>query len=159
MDSIGPPAAPTVLYTNAASSAAKPPSSTSSRPPHCGNSGTGGNRTKYNNKNRNSGNGGGNNGKNSTGGGGRDGSSSQTTASTGSDSRTKGPWLTYGHSWQGHMTMYPAPLPTGQQHPQAFVATPSLYSSPSLLSGSQPQQPLYQQAAPAPGWNPWLGAR
>jgi hypothetical protein len=39
------------------------------------------------------------------------------------------------------------------------VATPGLYASPSLLSGSQPQQqqPLYQQAAPAPGWNPWLG--
>jgi hypothetical protein len=37
------------------------------------------------------------------------------------------------------------------------VATPGLYASPSLLSGPQ-QQPLYQQAAPAPGWNPWLGA-
>jgi hypothetical protein len=40
------------------------------------------------------------------------------------------------------------------------VATPSLYASPSLLSGPQPQQqqPLYQQAALAPGWNSWLGA-
>jgi hypothetical protein len=34
------------------------------------------------------------------------------------------------------------------------VATPGLYASPGLLSG--PQQPLYQQAALAPGWNPWL---
>jgi hypothetical protein len=33
------------------------------------------------------------------------------------------------------------------------VATPGLYASLSLLSGSQP---LYQQATPAPGWNPWL---
>jgi hypothetical protein len=38
------------------------------------------------------------------------------------------------------------------------VATPGLYASPSLLSGPQQQQPLYQQAAPTPGWNPWLGA-
>jgi hypothetical protein len=40
------------------------------------------------------------------------------------------------------------------------VATLGLYASPGLLSGPQPQQqqPLYQQATPAPGWNPWLGA-
>jgi hypothetical protein len=74
MDSIGPPAAPAVLYTNIASPAAKPPSSTPSRPPH------GGNRSKYHNKNHNSSNGGGHNGKNSTGGGGCGGPSSQTTA-------------------------------------------------------------------------------
>jgi hypothetical protein len=47
-------------------------------------------------------------------------------------------------------------MPAGQQHPQAFVATPGLYTSPVPLSG--PQQPLYQQAAPGPGWNPWLDA-
>jgi hypothetical protein len=46
---------------------------------------------------------------------------------------------------------------TGQQHLQAFVTTPGLYASPGLLSGPQQQQ-LYQQATPAPGWNPWLGA-
>jgi hypothetical protein len=56
------------------------------------------------------------------------------------------------------MTIYPGPVPAGQQRPQTFVVTPGLYASPSLLSGPQPQQPLYQQAAPAPGWNPWLGA-
>jgi hypothetical protein len=39
MDSTGPPAAPTALYTNAASTAAKPPSSTPSRPPNGGNGG------------------------------------------------------------------------------------------------------------------------
>jgi hypothetical protein len=76
MDSTGPLAAPTALYTNAASPTAKPSSSTPSRPPNDGNDGTGGNRNKYNNKNHNSGNGGGNNGKNSNGGGGHGGSSS-----------------------------------------------------------------------------------
>jgi hypothetical protein len=157
MDSIGPPAAPTALNTNAASPAAKPPSSTPSRTPNGKSSDTGGNRNKNNNKNRNSDNGGGNNGKNNNSGGGRDGSSGQTTAPIGSDDRTNAPWPAYGHPWQGHMTMYPGPVPVGQQRPQAFVATPGLYASPGLLSGPQ-QQPLYQQVAPAPGWNPWLSA-
>jgi hypothetical protein len=52
MDSTGPPAAPTALYTNVASSAAKPPFYTLSHPHNGENSGTGGNRTKYNNKHR-----------------------------------------------------------------------------------------------------------
>jgi hypothetical protein len=75
MDSTRPPAALTVLYTNAASPMAKPPSSIPSCPPNGGNGDTGGNRNKYNNKNRNSGNGDDNNGKNSNGGGGHGGSS------------------------------------------------------------------------------------
>jgi hypothetical protein len=91
MDSTGPLAAPTALYTNVASPAAKPPSSTPSHPPHGGSGGTGGNQTKSNNKNRNSGNGGGHNSKNSTDGRGHGGSSDQTTAPTGSDSRTNAP--------------------------------------------------------------------
>jgi hypothetical protein len=157
MDSTGPPAAPTALYINVASPTTKPSSSTPSRPPNGGNGGTGDNRTKYNNKNCNSGNGGGNNGKNSNDGDGRGGSSDQTTAPTSSAGRTNTPWPTYGHPWQGHMIMYPGLVPVGQQRPQAFVATPGLYASPNLLFGPQPQ-PLYQQAAPAPGWNPWLGA-
>jgi hypothetical protein len=99
MDSTGPPAAPTALYTNIASPAAKPPSSMPSRPPNGGNGGTGGNQTKYNNKNCNSGNDGGHNGKNRIGGGGCGGSSGQTTAPTGSDGRTNAPWLTYDHPW------------------------------------------------------------
>jgi hypothetical protein len=51
-------------------------------------------------------------------------------------------------------------VPARQQRPQAVVATPSLYVSLGLLSGPQQQQqpPLYQQAALALGWNPWLGA-
>jgi hypothetical protein len=112
MDSTGPPAVPTALYTNAASPAVKPLSSTPSRPPNGGNGGTGGNQNKYNNKNRNSGN-----GKNNNGDGGRGGSSGQTTAFTGSDGRTNAPWPTYDHPWQGHMTMYLGPVPTGQQRP------------------------------------------
>jgi hypothetical protein len=65
-------------------------------------------------KNRNSGNGGGHNGKNNTGSEGRGGSSNQTTAPTGSNGRTNAPWPTHGHPWQGHMTMYPGPVPTRQ---------------------------------------------
>jgi hypothetical protein len=56
---------------------------------------------------------------------------------TGSDDRTNAPWPTYGHPWQGHMTMHPDPMPAGQQRPQAFMATPGLYASPGLLSGPQ----------------------
>jgi hypothetical protein len=146
MDSTGPPAAPTTLYTNAASPVAKPPSSTPSRLPNGGNDSTSDNRNKYNNKNHNNGNGSDNNDKNSNGGGGRGGSSGQTTVPTGSDGRTNAPWPTYGHPWQGHMAIYPGPVPAGQQRPQAFVATPGLYASSSLLFRPQ-QQSLYQQAA------------
>jgi hypothetical protein len=37
------------------------------------------------------------------------------------------------------MTMYPDLVPAGQQRLQAFVATPGLYVSSGLLSGSQQQ--------------------
>jgi hypothetical protein len=158
MDSTEPTAALMALYTNAASPAAKPLSSIPSCPPNGGNGGTGGNQNKYNNKTRNRDNGGGNNGKNNNGDRGPGGSSSQTTAPTCSDGRTNTPWPTYGHPWQRHMTMYPGPVSAGQQRPQAFVATPGLDASPGLLSEPQQQQSLYQQAAPAPGWNPWLTA-
>jgi hypothetical protein len=33
------------------------------------------------------------------------------------------------------MTVYPGPMPTGQQRPQAFVATLGLYTSLGLLFG------------------------
>jgi hypothetical protein len=151
VDSTGPPATPTALYTNTASPVAKPPPSMPSRPPNGRNGGTSGNRNKYN-KNCNSGNGCSNNDKNSNDDGGRGGSSGKTTTPTGSDGRTNSPWPTYGHPWQ-----CPGPMLTGQQRPQTFVATLGLYTSPDLPSGPQ-QQPLYQQAAPAPGSNPWLGA-
>jgi hypothetical protein len=54
------------------------------------------------------------------------------------------------------MIMYLGPVLARQQRPQAFVATLGLYVSLGSLSGQQ--QPLYQQSAPGPGWNPWLGA-
>jgi hypothetical protein len=53
--------------------------------------------------------------------------------------------------------MTPGLVPTGQQRPQAFMATPGPYLLPGFLPDEQQQQqqPLYQQAAPAPtpGWN------
>jgi hypothetical protein len=82
-----------------------------SRPPSGGNSG---HRNKNNNKTRSGGHGGGNNSKNSNGNGGRNGSSGQTTIPAAFDSLTGTPWLTYGHSRQGHMIVYPGPMPTGQ---------------------------------------------
>jgi hypothetical protein len=114
MDSTGPPATPTKLYTNVASPASKPPSST---PSHPLNGGNGGNWNKNNNKNRNSSNGSGNNGKNSNGGGGHNSSSGRTSTPTASDGRTGAPWPTYGNPWQGHMTVYSGPVPAGQQRP------------------------------------------
>jgi hypothetical protein len=47
------------------------------------------------------------------------------------------------------MTVYPGPVPTGQQRPQAFMATLGPYPSPGFIPDQQ-QQPLYQQAALAP---------
>jgi hypothetical protein len=130
MDSIVPPAAPTALYTNVASPAAKPLSSTSSHPLNGRNGGIGGNRTKYNNKHYNSGNGGGNNGRNSNGDDGCVGSSGQTTAPTSSTGGINAPWPTYGCPRHRHRTMYPGPVPAGQERLQDFVATPGLYASP-----------------------------
>jgi hypothetical protein len=140
MDSTCPSAAPTTLYTNAALPAARPPS-TPSRPPSGSNSGHR-NKNKNNNKNRHGGHGGGNNGRNNNGSGGCNSSSGQTTAPTASDGRTGTPWLTYGHPWHGHMTIYPGPVPTGQQRPHAFMATPGPYLSSGFLPDQQ-QQPLY----------------
>jgi hypothetical protein len=102
-------AAPTTLYTNAALPAARSPS-TPSRPPSGSNSGHR-NKNKNNNKNRHGGHGGGNNGRNNNDSGGCNSSSGQTTAPTASDGRTGTPWLTYGHPWHGHMTIYPARCP------------------------------------------------
>jgi hypothetical protein len=114
MDIMGHSVALTALYTNATPPAAKPPSSMPSRPPGGGNgnnsSNDGGNWNKNNNKNRNSDNGG---GKNNNGGGGRNSSSGQPTAPPTSNDRTGATWPTYGHTWQGNMTIYPGPVPIG----------------------------------------------
>jgi hypothetical protein len=103
---------------------------------------------KNNKKNYNGGHGGGNNGRNSNSSDSRNSSSGQTTVPTVSDGRTNTPWPTYDHPWQGHMTIYPDPVPTRSQRPQAFMAMPGPYPSPEFLPGQQ--QPLYKQAAPAP---------
>jgi hypothetical protein len=157
MDITDPSAAPTALYTNAALPVARPPSSTPSRPLNGGNNGNSGHRNKNNNKNHNDGH---NGGRNNNDSGGRNSSSGQTTVPTAFDGQTSMPWPTYDHLWQGHMTVYPSPVPIGQQRPPAFMATPGPYSSPGFLPGQQQQQSLYQQAAPAPSpdWNPWVGA-
>jgi hypothetical protein len=155
MDSTGPSAAPTALYTNAAPPTAKPPSSTPSRPPSGGNSGNDGHRNKNNNKNHNDGHGGGNNGRNSNNSGGRNSSSGQTTTPTASDGRTGTPWPIYGHPWQGHMSVYPSSVPTVQQvrrpswpcqtpicHPGSYSAS----SSSSCCCSTSRPLPLPQQA-------------
>jgi hypothetical protein len=141
-----PSVAPTALYTNVEPPAARPPSSTPSRPPSSGNSGNSSHRNKNNNKNHNGSHGGGNNSRNNNDSGGRNSSSGQTTAPTAYDGRTGMPWPNYGHPWQGHMTVYPGLVPTGQQRPPAFMATPGPYPSPGFLPGQQ----QYQKATPTP---------
>jgi hypothetical protein len=53
--------------------------------------------------------------------------------------------------------MYPGPVPTGQQRPQAFLTAPGHNTPPRFMPGQQ--QPLYQHAAlvPSPGWTSWNG--
>jgi uncharacterized membrane protein YgcG len=110
LDTVGPSATPTALYTSTAPPAPKPQPSVPSRPPNSNN-----NRNKNNNR-RNGGNGGGNGGKNSSSGGGHGGNSGNTTAastgSTSNDGRATSPWPTYVNPWQGHIAMYPSPVPT-----------------------------------------------
>jgi hypothetical protein len=130
MDNTCPTTALTVLYTNVVPPTARQTSSTPSRPPSGGNSDNSGHQNKNNNKNRNGGHGDGNNDGNNNSSGDR----SQTTASNG---RTGTPWPTYDHLWQEHMTVCPGPVPTGQQHPHAFMATPGPYPSPEFLPGQQ----------------------
>jgi hypothetical protein len=60
------------------------------------------------------------------------------------------------------MTVYLGLVPTGQQRPQAFMATPGPYPSPEFLPGQQQQQqqPPYQHAAPPTSdFSPGLGGR
>jgi hypothetical protein len=115
-------AAPTALYTSTAPPAPKPQPSASSRPPNS------------NNIRRNGDNGGGNSGKNSSSG--RGGNSGNTTAasigSTSNDDRTTSPWSMYVNPWQGHIAMYPGPVPTGRR-PQAFLSAPGHYTPPGFV--------------------------
>jgi hypothetical protein len=139
MGSTDPSATPTTFYTNAAPPTARPPFSTPSHPPSGGNNSNSGHQNKNNKKNRNGGHGGGNNGTNNNDSGSRNSSSGKTIVSTASNDRTGTPWPTYSHPWQGHMTIYPGPMPTGQQHSQALMATPVPYPSPRFLPGQQQQ--------------------
>jgi hypothetical protein len=107
LDSSGPPVDATTLYTCPTPAAARPPAPTSAPPSRpLSNSGIG---KKGKNK------------KNAGGGRGRGGNSGNTTptppASSGTDAKVPASWPTYVNPWQGHIVMYPGPLPGGFQRP------------------------------------------
>jgi hypothetical protein len=144
LDSSGPPADATALYTCTAPAAAKPPAPAPaplSRPPS-----NGGTDKKGKNK------------KNAGGGGGRGGNSGNTTptppAPSDTDAKVPGSWPTYVNLWQGHIAMYPGPLPGGFQRPQALMAVPGYYTASEYMPGQKQQQAPYQPPAPA-NWSPW----
>jgi hypothetical protein len=117
LDSSGPPADATMLYTCPAPAAARPTAPTPappSRPPSNGGTGKKG-------KNK----------KNAGGGRGRGGNSGNTTptppAPSGTDAKVPASWPTYVNSWQGHIAMYPSPLPSCFQRPQALMVAPDYY--------------------------------
>jgi hypothetical protein len=146
LDSSGPPADATMLYTCTAPATAKPPApapALPSRPPSNGGTGKKG-------KNK----------KNAGGGGGRGGISDNTTltppAPSSTDAKVPASWPTYVNLWQGHIAMYPGPLSGGFQRPQALMVVPGYYTAPGYMPGQQ-QQALYQPPAPA-NWSPWTGS-
>jgi hypothetical protein len=146
LDSSGPPADATALYTCPAPTTARPPAPTLA-PPSCplSNDGTG---KKGKNK------------KNVDGGRGHGGNSGNTTptplAPSGTDAKVPASWPTYVNPWQGHIAMYPGPLPGGFQRPQALMAAPGYYPAPEYTTGQQQQAP-YQPPTPA-NWSPWTGS-
>jgi hypothetical protein len=120
LDSSGPPADATTLYTCTAPAVAKPPApapAPPSRPPSNGGTGKKG-------KNK----------KNVGGGGGRGGNSGNTTltppAPSGTDAKVPASWSTYVNPWLGHIAMYPGPLPGGFQRPHALMVAPGYYTAP-----------------------------
>jgi hypothetical protein len=157
LDTSDPAAAPTTFYSNKTLSASlsppRPPGKNNGSGPDIGN---GSNNNRHRNNNRRNG---GSGDKNIDNDGNRGGNTSSNTnvvshSVTTNDSWGSPPWPTSVNPSQGHIAMYPGPSPTGQQRPQAFVATTGPYTLPSFVPG--PQQ-LYQQAPPAPppGWAPW----
>jgi hypothetical protein len=145
LDSSSPPADATALYTCPTPAAARPSVPTlapPSRPPSNGGTGKKG-------KNK----------KNAGGGRGHGGNSDNPTptppAPSGTDAKVPASWPTYVNPWQGHIAMYPGPLPCGFQHPQALMAVPGYYPAPGYTPGQQ--QASYQPPAPA-NWSPWTGS-
>jgi hypothetical protein len=125
LDSSGPPADATTLYTCPAPAAAKPLAPTSAppfRPPSNGGTGKKG-------KNK----------KNVGGGRGRGGNYGNTAptppAPSGTDAKVPASWPTYVNPWQGHIAMYLDPFPGGFQRPQALMAAPGYYPAPGYTPG------------------------
>jgi hypothetical protein len=144
LDTSSPAAALTTFYSNKTLSAPL----LSPRPPGKNNgSGSGNGNGNNNNRQRNNNcHNGGSDSKNNDNGGNRGGNTSSNTtvvshSVTTNDGRGPPPWPTSVNPLQGHITMYPSPLPTGQQQPQAFMATTGPYTLPGFVPG--PQQ-LYQ---------------
>jgi hypothetical protein len=163
LDTSGPAAAPTAFYSNKTLSAPLSPPLTPPRPPGKNNgSGPSNGNDSNNNRHRNNNHcNGGSGGKNNDNGRNRGGNTSSNTTmvshgATTNDGRGPPPWPTYVNPSQGHIAVYPGPSPTGQQRPQAFMATMGPYTLPGFVPG---QQQLYQQAPPVPppGWAPWNG--
>jgi hypothetical protein len=128
LDSSGSPADATALYTSPAPAAARPPAPTAAPPFRpLSNGGTG---KKGKNK------------KNVGGGKGRGGNSDNTTptppAPSGTEAKILASWPTYDNPWQGHIAMYPGPLPGGFQRPQALMAAPGYYTAPRYTPGQAP---------------------
>jgi hypothetical protein len=127
LDSSGPPVDVTALYTCLAPAAARPAApmpAPPSRPPS-----NGGTSKKGKNK------------KNAGGGRGRGGNSGNSTptppAPSGTDAKVPASWPTNVNPWQGHIAMYPGPLPGSFQGPQALMAAPDYYPAPGYTPGQQ----------------------
>jgi hypothetical protein len=91
LDSSGPPADATTLYTCPAPAAARPPALTPA-PPSCppSNGGTGKKGPRF-----------------------RVASTPTPPAPSGTDAKVPASWPTYVNPWQGHIAMYPGPLLSG----------------------------------------------
>jgi hypothetical protein len=142
LDTSGPAASPTAFYSNKMPPAPLPPPLAPPRPPGKNNgsgpgTGNGSNNNRYRNNNRRN--------------GGSGGKNSNTTVASHSATTNDGwgppPWPTYVNPSPGHIAMYPGPVPTSQQRPQAFMATMGSYTPLGFVPG---QQQLYQQAPPTP---------
>jgi hypothetical protein len=134
LDRSGSPADATALYTCPAPAVARPPAPTPAPPSRP--LSNGGTDKKGKNK------------KNASGGRGRGGNSGNTTptppAPSGTDAKVLASWPTYVNPWQGHIVMYPGPLPGSFQCPQALMAVPGYYTAPGYTAGQQQQQASYQ---------------